>query len=105
MSKKNQISKNNSSNSQLGDIRKMIEDSRSSVAVSVNAVLTVLYWRIGKRFNKESLKGEHADYRTEFLATLSQIKDYTHSHKYYRLLAKFMPDWERRKERLERAVV
>jgi len=36
---------------------------------------------------------------------LCHMKDHTHSHGYYRLLAKFMPDWERRKERLERAVV
>ncbi len=36
---------------------------------------------------------------------LCHLKDHTHSHKYYRLLAKFMPDWERRKERLEKAVL
>lgn len=36
---------------------------------------------------------------------LCHLKDHTHSHKYYRLLAKYMPDREKRKERLERAVV
>ncbi|RJQ14459.1 MAG: M48 family peptidase [Nitrospiraceae bacterium] len=36
---------------------------------------------------------------------LCHLKDHTHSHKYYRLLAKFMPDWQRRKERLESAAV
>ncbi|RJQ14646.1 MAG: DUF1016 domain-containing protein [Nitrospiraceae bacterium] len=72
MSRKNQISKNKSSNGLLGDIRRMIEESRFSVAVSVNAALTILYWRIGKRINTEILKGERADYGKEILATLSQ---------------------------------
>ncbi|MBI4682138.1 MAG: M48 family metallopeptidase [Nitrospirae bacterium] len=36
---------------------------------------------------------------------LCHLKDHSHSHKYYRLLSKYMPDWEKRKERLERAVV
>lgn len=36
---------------------------------------------------------------------LCHLKDHTHSHNYYKLLAKFMPDWVRRKERLERALV
>ncbi len=71
MSKKNRISKN-SSRGLLQDICKMIEDSRASVAVSVNAALTILYWKIGKRINNEILKGERADYGKEILATLSQ---------------------------------
>ena len=32
-----------------GDIRRMIDETRASVAVSVNAALTLLYWRIGQR--------------------------------------------------------
>ncbi len=71
MSKENQISKNNSSNGLIGDIRKMIEESRLSVAVSVNAALTMLYWRIGKRVNEEVLKGERANYGEEIVSMLS----------------------------------
>lgn len=72
MSKKNQILKKNNSNGLLGDIRKMIEESRLSVAVSVNAALTMLYWRIGKRVNEEVLKGERANYGEEIVSTLSR---------------------------------
>ena len=66
------------SNKLLGEIRNMIEDSRSSVAVSVNASLTMLYWRIGKRINIEILKGERADYGREIVVSLSRqlVADY-----------------------------
>ncbi len=39
----------------LGDIRKMIEETRAGVAATVNAGLTMLYWRIGSRINQEIL--------------------------------------------------
>ncbi len=42
----------------LGDIRKMIEETRISVAATVNAGLSMLYWRIGRRIQKEILKGK-----------------------------------------------
>jgi predicted nuclease of restriction endonuclease-like (RecB) superfamily len=37
----------------------------------VNAGLTILYWRIGKRINEEILRGDRAQYRKEVVATLS----------------------------------
>lgn len=62
----------------LGDIRRMIEESRSAVAATVNVGLTMLYWRIGDRINQEILKGKRADYGKQILATLSQelARDY-----------------------------
>ncbi len=60
------------SNKLLGEIRKMIEDSRSYVAVSVNASLTMLYWRIGKRIRRDVLKGERAEYGKEIVVSLSR---------------------------------
>jgi predicted nuclease of restriction endonuclease-like (RecB) superfamily len=56
----------------LSDIRRMIEDARSAVAVTVNTGLTILYWQIGKRINDEILKGERAEYGEEIVATLSR---------------------------------
>jgi predicted nuclease of restriction endonuclease-like (RecB) superfamily len=47
--------------------------ARSAVAVTVNAGLTMLYWRIGQRIQVEVLQGDRrADYGKEILATLSQ---------------------------------
>lgn len=40
----------------LGDIRKMIEETRAAVAAAVNARLTMLYWRIGRRIGQEILR-------------------------------------------------
>jgi len=62
----------------LEDLRRIIEEARQSVAVTVNAALTQLYWRVGKRINDEILKGERAEYGKEILATLSQelVRDY-----------------------------
>ena len=62
----------------LGDIRRLIEETRSAVATTVNAGLTMLYWRIGKRINGEILEGERANYGKQILATLSQelTRDY-----------------------------
>ena len=56
----------------LKDIRLLIEEARSGVAVTVNAGLTMLYWQIGKRINEEILKGKRAGYGEEIVAALSQ---------------------------------
>jgi len=55
----------------LHDLRGLIEETRSTVATTVNAALSMLYWRIGKRINEEILQGERAAYGAEILPTLS----------------------------------
>ena len=54
------------------DVRSMIEQTREGVAQTVNAGITLLYWRIGKRIQTEILGNQRADYGKEILATLSQ---------------------------------
>ena len=54
------------------DVRRMIEQTREGVAQTVNAGITLLYWRIGKRIQTEILGNERAEYGKEILATLSQ---------------------------------
>ena len=56
----------------IGDIRALIEETRSAVAVTVNAGLTLLYWRIGKRIREDILGNQRAGYGDEIVATLSQ---------------------------------
>jgi predicted nuclease of restriction endonuclease-like (RecB) superfamily len=55
----------------LNDLRGLIEETRAHVASTVNAALTMLYWRVGKRINEEVLKGERAAYGAEILQTVS----------------------------------
>jgi predicted nuclease of restriction endonuclease-like (RecB) superfamily len=55
----------------LHDLRTLIEETRAHVATTVNAALTMLYWRVGKRINDETLHGERATYGAEILPTLS----------------------------------
>lgn len=55
----------------LGDIRRMIEETRQGVAATVNTALTTLYRRIGKRINEEILDGERAEYGEAIVSTLS----------------------------------
>lgn len=56
----------------VSDIRKMIDETRGAVAVAVNAGLTVLYWRIGKRIKEEVLKSKRAEYGKEIVVTVSR---------------------------------
>lgn len=56
----------------INDVRRMIDDTRRSVAISVNAALTLLYWRIGRRIHQDILKEKRAEYGGEIVASLSR---------------------------------
>jgi hypothetical protein len=56
----------------LTDIRKIITDARASVAATVNAQLTLLYWRVGQRIKEDVLSRKRADYGKEIVVTLSR---------------------------------
>ena len=58
-------------NALVRDIRSLIEEARSTVATTVNAVLTMLYWRVGRRINEEILKGDRAGYGERIVHALS----------------------------------
>ena len=56
----------------LDDLRRLIDETRTAVAATVNVGLTMLYWRIGLRINDEILQGERAEYGKQIVATLTQ---------------------------------
>jgi predicted nuclease of restriction endonuclease-like (RecB) superfamily len=53
-------------------IKQLIDESKQQVAVSVNATMSMLYWKIGKRVNEETLQDKRADYGKQIIATLSR---------------------------------
>ncbi len=56
----------------IGELRQMIDQTRESVAITVNAKLTMLYWHIGNRVRKEILNDERAEYGQQIVSTLSR---------------------------------
>lgn len=62
-----QISRNSQHNRLISDIRVLIASARQRVSVAVNAELTILYWRVGKRICSEILKQKRAEYGREIV--------------------------------------
>ena len=56
----------------IADLRQLIEAARQRVAISVNAELVLLYWRVGQRLHVEVLNEQRADYGTQIIATVAQ---------------------------------
>lgn len=56
----------------VADIRRLINDAKSGLATAVNAALTMLYWRIGRRIGVEVLQGKRADYGEQIVVTVSR---------------------------------
>ncbi len=59
-------------NALLQELRDLINETRSMVAAAVNASMTMLYWRIGKRIHEDVLREERAAYGEQLIAELSQ---------------------------------
>ena len=54
------------------EVKQLIEQSRQNVAVAVNAEITLLYWKVGKRINEEVLGNNRAEYGKQVVASLAQ---------------------------------
>lgn len=55
----------------IREIKDLIEQRRSEIAVTVNAALTLLYWQVGQRINQEILGNDRAEYGKYMLQALS----------------------------------
>ena len=56
----------------VDDLRQIINQTRNRVAVNVNAELTLMYWHIGERINREVLGNERAEYGKQIVLTVSR---------------------------------
>ena len=60
------------SKSLVEDLRQIIEQARGRVAATVNSELTMMYWHIGERINREVLGNQRAEYGKQIVATVSR---------------------------------
>jgi predicted nuclease of restriction endonuclease-like (RecB) superfamily len=56
----------------VAEVRQLIAEARQRAAVAVNAELTWLYWRVGRRIHREILGSQRAGYGEEIVSTLSR---------------------------------
>ncbi|HEX8356880.1 MAG TPA: DUF1016 N-terminal domain-containing protein, partial [Segetibacter sp.] len=55
----------------LSEIKHLILEARQQVALSVNAEMSLLYWKVGQRIKTEILGNERAEYGKAILKSLS----------------------------------
>lgn len=56
----------------MQDLRQIINQARGRVAAKANYELTMMYWNIGERINREVLGNQRAEYGKQIVATLSR---------------------------------
>ncbi|GGF49139.1 PDDEXK nuclease domain-containing protein [Echinicola rosea] len=72
MRKSNEVSNSQGSTDPLfGEIKQLIDQSRRQVAHTVNAAISLLYWKVGKRLHEEVLHHQRAEYGKEIINSLS----------------------------------
>lgn len=59
------------SKSLVQDLRQIIEQARGRVAATVNSELTMMYWHIGERINRDVLGNQRAEYGKQIVSTVS----------------------------------
>lgn len=59
-------------NQLLSDLRRIISDARLKVAATANAELTMMYWHIGERINREVLGNQRATYGKQIIEQVAR---------------------------------
>lgn len=55
----------------LNELSQLIEQSQQQVVSQANSTLTMLFWHIGNRINKEILQNKRAEYGKQIVSTVS----------------------------------
>ena len=55
----------------ITDLRQIIEQARGHVAATANYELTMMYWHIGERINREVLDNQRAEYGKQIVSAVS----------------------------------
>lgn len=56
----------------FNDVSQLIEEARKHVASTVNTTLSLLYWKIGTRINREVLQNKRAEYGKQIVVSLTR---------------------------------
>ena len=65
----------------MSDLRQIIDEARMHVASTANYELTMMYWHIGERINRDVLRNERAEYGKQIVATVSRQLQNIYGHK------------------------
>ena len=65
----------------MSDLRQIIDEARIHVASTANYELTMMYWHIGERINRDVLRNERAEYGKQIVATMSRQLQNIYGHK------------------------
>lgn len=57
----------------LQDLRHIIDEGRTQVAVQVNSALILVYWQVGKRIRADILQNQRAEYGKEVIVSLATL--------------------------------
>ena len=65
----------------MTDLRQIIDEAPIHVASTANYELTMMYWHIGERINRDVLGNERAEYGKQIVATVSRQLRNIYGHK------------------------
>ena len=65
----------------VNDLRKIIDSTRQRVAVGANAELTMMYWHIGERINRDVLGNQRAEYGRRIVSKVAEQLQETYGSK------------------------
>lgn len=66
------VPKNNIDEVMVSDIKTLISEARKHVAVASNSTITILYWHIGERINRDILDSRRAEYGKRIVENISK---------------------------------